>query len=212
MGGATLPYVKREAIMDIRIEEQKKKAMIRAAVIRGGFKLIKLILIKENMRRISAVEVIVPVIAEDEATGKKGYQYLKKSDRIQFELDDMAGVFTAEVIDSPKNRRFLASMQGAGIFEIEDKAIAKEIEKMSKVVQEQVIKIKAKPTDILNDEPAPEPAPEPDKETTTESDEIPAPDKEVVPKQGNAEELAKEVVPAKSKKTTKRSIVEIEDE
>src|SRR4030042_2739221 len=137
----------------LRDETIRSIATQRAAVLRGGFKLIKLVLLKQNMNRVSAVENVVPVAVDDEGTGKKSYSYVRRFNKLIFEENDMEGETQAEIVDTPYNRKFLASMYTSKIWKIVDPDIDAEIRTQSEGVKDGIIKEIKGESESISDHP-----------------------------------------------------------
>lgn len=126
--------------MSQTMDDEKRKRIIRNAIIRSGRTLIKLILLKRSMRRISAVDTVFPVVREDETTGEKTIRFREASQKIEFTEDEELGEFTAEILDTPHNREFLASNYSAKIWKIADPEMDETIKEMSVGVKDKVFK------------------------------------------------------------------------
>lgn len=120
---------------------EKKKAAQRNALIRSGkYTFIELMLLKGTRKRIHGIDVVRPIQSENiDNPGVPDYEFRDGGGRIDFVFDEMKGGNFYELVDTPRNRRFLASHEGEGIWEITDHGIRAEIKKMAEEVTKEVV-------------------------------------------------------------------------
>lgn len=126
---------------------EKKVAARRSAILRSGkYKFIELMLLKSTRSRIQGIDVVRPIESEDiDNPGIPQYEFREGGGRIDFRFNEMKGGKFFEIVDTPKNRNFLASHEGESIWEITDPVIREEIKKMAKGVQRKVFSYKEEP-------------------------------------------------------------------
>jgi len=103
--------------MRVTQEQVEKEAQRKIAVIQSGYAFVVLQLIEMNKKRVSAMDTLVA-----KPTEKQGvYNFEIVSRQLMFEPDMNRGsVFTAYVLDTEWNRKFLASHYDKEYWEIVD--------------------------------------------------------------------------------------------
>lgn len=115
---------------------QLERAMSRNAIIRmkgesAGYKFIRLVLKSERYikNRISGVEILhgIPFVNAKKGNMTDIMVQLSSGD-VEFELEPSTLEYTYEMLDTPYNRKFLATHRDYNIWEITDETVKKEID------------------------------------------------------------------------------------
>lgn len=136
-----------------RLDMYEKKAAAQKNALKrtGKYKFIELMLLKGTRSRIQGIDTVRVIEGEDiNNPGVPKYEFIESGGRIDFRFDEMKGGKFFDLIDTPRNRKFLASHVGEDIWEITDPVIREEINKMATDVSGEVF-YKKKPNDIHDD-------------------------------------------------------------
>jgi hypothetical protein len=120
---------------------EKIKIARKHALRRQGYEFIELELLKSHMRRIQGIEIVNVIQSEDvDNPGKPRYDFNLGGGRLDFVMDENRGGLFDDIVDTPKNRKFLARHIGMKIWRIVDKEIEQVITELSKKVVSEVLK------------------------------------------------------------------------
>lgn len=120
---------------------EKIKIARKHALRREGYKFIELELLKSHMRRIQGIEVVNVIQSEDvDNPGKPRYDFNLGGGRLDFVMDANRGGLFDDIVDTPKNRKFLARHIDMKIWHIVDDKVRKEVEELSKKIAGEVFR------------------------------------------------------------------------
>jgi hypothetical protein len=96
-------------------EATRREMLLRRAIIQSGYAFIVLELIDDTKKRVSGIEELIPIPTE-----KRGkYNFKTESRHLVFSPDmNYGGLYTAYVLDTEFNRKFLASHLNEGYWDV----------------------------------------------------------------------------------------------
>jgi hypothetical protein len=116
-----------------------ERMALRKAISDSGYSFIRLNLINPAIKRIQAIELVVPERTKGE-NGLTAYVFTRTSGPLQFAPNEANDMMVADVFDCPGNRKFLASHTAYNFWEIDDKKVREEIQALADEITARAIK------------------------------------------------------------------------
>lgn len=135
-----------------QVRSEKEKAR-RASIFSGDYKFIWLRLKNERFNTVTGVEVVNSIPYRDHKLNIQRFHLSVSGGAIKFEYDPSKNGLVYPLLDSEHNRAFLASHYHLDLWEILDSDISKEIAKVSKSINKEIVKEKPKEVKIEKSDP-----------------------------------------------------------